>query len=109
MKVNLFDFLKETPDKYLQQVLEKDKRLYIPPDLVPSGKKANPKGGKDIFVLTNLPVFLNNESCFDEGYTLISDGSRGRGSRKENVSAFYSYTLRCQNFGRVVRGLLSKK
>ena len=96
MKVNFFDFVKETPETYLQQVIKQDTRLYLPPDLFPSGKEANPKGGKDICVTTNLPAFLNNDSCFDEGYTLVSNGSKGRGSLKENVAAIYSYRLVCK-------------
>ena len=39
VKVNLFDFLNETPDKHFQQRMEQDKRYYLPPDLVPSKKK----------------------------------------------------------------------
>ena len=84
MKVNLFAFVEETPDKYLQMKVEKNKQLYLPVDLVSTEKK-NPKGGKDVCVRTNLPAYVNNESCADEGYTLISNGSRARGSRKENV------------------------
>ena len=94
MKIKHFDFVKESPDKYLHQNVDKGKRLYLPPDLVPTEKKANPKGGKDICVPTNVPAFLNNESCSDAGCMLISNGSRGRGLQKENGSAFYSYTLR---------------
>ena len=90
MKVNLFDFVNETPDKHFQQRIEQDKRYYLPPDLIPSGKK-NPKDSKDIHVLTNLPACLNNESCADEGYTLIFNGYKGRGSVKDNASAICTH------------------
>ena len=43
MKVNLFDFIKETPDKYLQKKVEQDERLYLPPDLVPTEEKSKSK------------------------------------------------------------------
>ena len=31
VKVNLFDFVNETPDKHFQQRIEQDKRYYLPP------------------------------------------------------------------------------
>ena len=43
MKVNLFDFIKETPDKYLQKKVEQDKRLYLPPRPGPDRKKSKSK------------------------------------------------------------------
>ena len=63
MKVNLFDFIKETPDKYLQKKVEQDKRLYLPPDLVPSGKKKHIQKVVRIFAyLTTLALF-STMSC----------------------------------------------
>ena len=41
MKVNLFDFIKETPDIYYQRKVELDKRCYLPPNLVPTEPKEN--------------------------------------------------------------------
>ena len=38
MKVNLFDFVKETPDTYLQQKIEVDERVYLPCHLIPTEK-----------------------------------------------------------------------
>ena len=109
MKVNLFDFVKETPDTFLQQKIEVDERVYLPRHLIPTEKKENPRGGKDICVPTNVPCYLNNQSCSNEGYTLISNGYKGMGRKTENVSAYCKYTLRCQHFGRLVQGSTSKK
>ena len=56
--MNLFDFIKETPDKYLQKKVEQDKRLYLPPDLVPTGKKKQiQKVGRTFAYLPTFPVF----------------------------------------------------
>ena len=56
MKVNLFDCIKETLDKYLQKKVEQDKRLYLPPNLVPTGKKQIQKVGRTFAYLPTLPL-----------------------------------------------------
>ena len=109
MKVNLFDFVKETPDSYLQRKSDVDERVYLPYHLLPTEKKDNPRGGKDICEPKNVPCYLNKESCTTEGYTLISNGSKGRGKKNDNVFAYYKYELRCQHSGRLTRGSTSKK
>ena len=107
--MNLFDFAKETPNTFLQKKIDVDPRLYLPLHLVPTEKKEIERGGKDICVPMNLPCYRNKQPCTAEGYTLISNGSKGTGRRTEKVSAYYTYTLRCQHFGRVARGSRSKK
>ena len=108
--MNLLKFVRETPDSFLQQkVIDLDSPLYIPCHLVPTEKKENPRGGKDICVPTNVPCYLNNQSCSNEGYTLISNGYKGMGRKTENVSAYYKYTIRCQHVICVARGSTSEK
>ena len=109
MKVNLFDFVKENPDQFPRSKNEIDPQVYLPRHLVPTEKKENPRGGKDICVPTNLPCYLSKESCTTEGYTLISNGWKGVGWKTENGFAYYKHTLRCQHFGRVARGSTLKK
>ena len=57
MKVDLFDFVKDTPDTFLQQKIEVDERVYLPRHLILTEKKENPRGGKDICDPTNLPCY----------------------------------------------------
>ena len=67
MKVNLFDFVKETPDTFLQQKIDVDQQIYLPCHLIATEKKDNPRGGMDISEPINLPCCLNKESCTTEG------------------------------------------
>ena len=57
MKVNLFDFAKESPGKYPHQVLEQYKRLYLPPDLVPPEKKQIQKVARTFACQPISPLF----------------------------------------------------
>ena len=59
MKVNLFHFVKENPDKFLQQKIDVELRVYLPCHLIPTEKKENPRGGKDICEPSDLPCYLN--------------------------------------------------
>ena len=109
ISVDLCEFVNESPDKYLQQKIELDDRIYLPRHVTLRDKKKNPKSVNDMCEPTSLPCYLNNESCSSEGYSLTSNGSKGRGPKTDNVFAYYKYTLRCQHFGRVARGSTSSK
>ena len=106
--MDLCDFVNETPDTRLQQRIELDERIYLPRHVTRTDKKSNPIRVKDMCGPTSVPCYLNNESCSSEGYTLMSNGSKGRGPRTDNVPPYFMYKLRCQHFGRLVRGYMSK-
>ena len=57
MKVNLFNFVEEIPEKYLQQVLERDKRLSLRPDLTAPTCQRIP----DVFLTQRLSLMWSHK------------------------------------------------
>ena len=56
VKVNLFDFVNETPDKHFQQRIEQDKRYYLPPTWSRLEKKQIQKMVRTFTCLPTFPV-----------------------------------------------------
>ena len=105
MKVNVFDFVKETLDKYLHQKVEKDKRLYLPPDLVPTEKKLIQKVGTTFAYLPTFPVFptMSRALMRDIGSAPMVLGAWGHGKRMFQPFIVTDYVVKTSDAWEEVR------
>ena len=114
IEVELYEFVKKSPDSFFQHHIEGDNRYYLPRHVLTSTKKSNPKGGKDIFVPTNIHFVFNSVWCFDGGYCLRANRSRSSGRKgyffdSEAVRKFVIYWLHFRNHFRMLKGSVVKK
>ena len=104
--MDLFTFMQEIPDKRKKQRPELDDWLYFPPNVVPTTSEFI--NGKKKTHPTNLSWYLNNTSCINEGFTVMSNG--GKGMRKEDdTTKYFKYTVRCCGKSRLDRNNSTKK
>jgi hypothetical protein len=70
--VDMFAFTQECPDKRKKQRPEKDDWLYFPPNVIPTTYEFI--NGKKRILPTNLPKYLNDTSCINNGVVVMSNG-----------------------------------
>ena len=89
ISVDLCEFVNSSPNKFLHQKIDLDERIYLPRHVTLRDKKKASKSVNDMGEPTSVPCYLNNESCISEGYSLMSNGSKGRGLKTDNVYKYY--------------------
>ena len=107
--VDLHKFIQERPDRAKQQRPEKDDILYFPPHVVPTTYKFK-NGKKKVDRPTNLAKVLNDTTCLENGFSVMSNGSKpSRAKFADGTPKHHKYTVRCCGVGRIGRTNPDKK
>jgi hypothetical protein len=107
--VDLHKFIQQNPDTYKRQFPEKDDWLYFPPSVVPTTYTFH-DGKKKISQRTNLSKYLNDTSCIENGFTVMSNGSKpSQATFADSTHKYHKYTIQCCVHGRTGRKNPNKK
>jgi hypothetical protein len=84
--VDMFAFAQVIPNRRKQQCPKTEGLLYFPLHVVPTAYKVI-DGIKNM--TTNLPWYLNNTSCINDGFVVMSNGARKMKAAIADDSAKY--------------------